>query len=78
MFNWGQNMPLPFPRKFAKMQVLNIVVPKFCIDLFTFFKIVVLKACSYSKPISNFKHLQERSFLRDLQFLEELFPSLYY
>ena len=41
-----------------------------------FFKIVVLKACSYSKPISNFKHLQQSSFLGDLQLLEELFLSL--
>ena len=23
MFAWGQNMPLPSPQKFAKMQLLN-------------------------------------------------------
>ena len=36
---------------------------KFVILIF-FFKIVVLKAASDSKPISNFSHLHQRSFFR--------------
>ena len=53
------------PRKSAKMQLLNKlseILHKF-VSL-VFFKIVVLKATSDSKPISNFNHLQQRSFLR--------------
>ena len=48
-------------RKSVKMQLLN----KFQLCQFNFLlKIVVLKAPSYSRPISNFKHLQQRSFFR--------------
>ena len=50
------------------MQLLNKlseILHKFARSLF--FKIVVLKAVSYSKPFSNFKHLQQRSSLGNLQ-----------
>ena len=51
----------------VKMQLLNNlseILHKF-VSLF-FLKVIVLKAAS-SKPFSNFKHTQQRSFLGNLQ-----------
>ena len=42
---------------------LSKVLHKF-VSLIFFPKYTVLKAASYSKPISNFKHLQQKSFFR--------------
>ena len=49
------------------MQLLNKlseILHKFVISIFFFFRIVILTAASDSKPISNFNHLHQRSFLR--------------
>ena len=55
------------PPKSMKMQLSNKlfeILHKFVSFIFFFFKIVVLKAASYSRPISNFKYLQQRSFFK--------------
>ena len=54
------------PPSIRKSQLLNKfpeILHKF-VSLIFFPKYTVLKAASYSKPISNFKHLQQMSFFR--------------
>ena len=49
------------------MQLLNKlseILHKFVISISFFFRIVILTTASDSKPISNFNHLHQRSFLR--------------
>ena len=54
------------PPSIRESQLLNKfpeILHKF-VSLIFFQKYTVLKAASYSKPISNFKHLQQKSFFR--------------
>ena len=71
-----------YPQMSLKMLTFKQIVRNSFINslVYIFFSLVVLRTASYMKPISNFKYLQQNSFLENLQMFRRvlLFLSRYF